>query len=100
MLASTPWKNKKAFDKPIHQRDSVSGLTRLHESVTGNITRITNIMNSDLACIFPEFTGMFPDIGSRTSLAILDRFTTPSEVVKAGIDKILNLSIGGFSNYV
>ena len=89
MLASTPWKDKWAFDKPIHQRDSVSGLTRLHESITRNITRITNIMNSDLACIFPEYADIFPDIGSKTSLAILDQFTTPSKVVKAGIDTLL-----------
>jgi len=86
MLASTPWKDKKVFDKPIHQRDSVSGLTRLHESVAGNITRITNIMNSDFACIFPEYTDIFQDIGSKTSLAILSRFTTLSAIVKAGID--------------
>ncbi len=88
MLASTPWRNKKAFDKPVHQRDSVSGLTRMHESVSRNITRITNIMNSDLACIFPEYTDIFPDICSKTSLAILDQFTTPSGIVKAGIDRL------------
>jgi transposase len=86
MLASTPWKDKKAFDEPIHQRDSLSGLTRLHETVAGNITRITNIMNSDLACIFPEYTDIFQGIGSKRSLAILSRFTTLSAIVKAGID--------------
>ncbi len=91
MLASTPWNSRKALDKPIHRREPVSGLTRLHESVTGNITRITNIVNSDLACVFPEFTRMFPDIGSKTSLAILEQFTTPSEVVKAGIDNVLKV---------
>lgn len=89
MLASTPWKNGKAFDKRIHRREPVSELTRLHESVTGNITRITNILKSDLACIFPEYIDMFSDMGSKTSLAILDQFSTPSGILKAGMDKVL-----------
>ena len=91
MLASTPWKDKNAFDRPLHKRNSVSELTRLHESVTRNMTRIANIMNSDLACIFPEFVEIFSDIGSKTSLVILEAFTTPSEIVKAGMDKLLKI---------
>ncbi|MCL6089928.1 MAG: IS110 family transposase [Candidatus Thermoplasmatota archaeon] len=91
MLASTPWKNRKAFDKPVHRKNTVSGLTRLHQSVTKNITRITNIIGSDLACVFPEFTDMFSDVGSKTSLAILDQFTTPSGIVNAGIDSVLKV---------
>ncbi|EQD58197.1 transposase, partial [mine drainage metagenome] len=91
MLASTPWKDRKAFDNTIHKREPVSGLTRLYESITRNVTRITNIINSDLACIFPEFTEVFPDVGSKTSIAILDRFTTPSGIVKEGIDSVLKV---------
>lgn len=89
MLAATPWMDINAFDKPIHRRTDVSGLTRLHESVTRNITRITNIMQSDLVCVFPEFTDIFPDICSKTSMAILEKFTTPSGMVKAGLDTVL-----------
>ena len=89
-LASTPWKDKKAFDKSAHRRDPVSSLTRLHESVTGNITRIRNIINSDLACVFSEFTDMLPDVGSKISLAILEQFTIPSVIVRSGIDALLS----------
>lgn len=93
MLASAPWKNKnkELFDKNVHRKDAVSGLTRLRQSVTKNITRITNIIGSDLACVFPEFTDVFSDIGSKTSLAILDQFTTPSLIVNAGIDNVLKV---------
>ncbi|EQD67074.1 transposase [mine drainage metagenome] len=91
MLASTPWKDRKAFGNTIHKREPVSGLTRLYESITRNVTRITNIINSDLACVFPEFTDVFPDVGSKTSMAILDRFTTPSGIVKEGIDGVLKV---------
>jgi len=89
MLASTPWMDKNAFDKPIHKREHVSELTRLHESVTRNITRVTNILKSDLVCIFPEYMDMFSDVGSKTPLAILDEFSTPSGILKAGMDKVL-----------
>lgn len=91
MLASTPWKDRRAFDKPTHRRDHLSELTRLHDSVTKNTTRITNIIGSDLACIFPEFTDMFPDIGTATSMAILDQFTTPEAIVKAGVERVWNV---------
>ncbi|OWP56613.1 MAG: hypothetical protein B2I17_05925 [Thermoplasmatales archaeon B_DKE] len=88
MLASTPWKDKKAFDKKTHRREPVSELTRLRESVSRNVTRITNLIGSDLACVFPEYTEIFPDIDSTTSLAILEQFTTPSGIVDAGIEKL------------
>ena len=91
MLASAPWKDKELFHKNVHRKDTVSGLTRLHQSVTTNITRITNIIGSDLACVFPEFTDVFSDIGSKTSMAILDQFTTPSLIEKAGIDNVLKV---------
>lgn len=91
MLASTPWKDRNAFNKNIHRREPVSEITRLRESVSKNITGITNIIGSDLACIFPEFTDMFPDMGSAISLAILNRFTTPGMIVKAGVETILKV---------
>ena len=99
MLASTPWMDNNAFDKPIHRREPVSGLTRLHQSVTRNITRITNIINSDLACIFPEFNNIFPDVGSKTSIAVLEKFTTPSNIVKAGLNTILKVMQGASRNH-
>ena len=89
-LASTPWKDRKAFDKSDHRRDPIPGLTRLHESVTGNITRIRKILNSDLACVFSEFPDMLPDVGSKTSMAILEQFTIPSVIVRSGIDALLS----------
>ncbi len=91
MLASTPWKDKKAFDRNTNVRDPLSELTRLHDSVTKNITRITNIIGSDLACIFPEFKEVFPDIGTAISLAILDQFTTPGAAVKVGMERVWNV---------
>jgi hypothetical protein len=75
LLAETPWISAKSNKKP-HSRNDLSDLTRLLQSVKRNMTRITNIMLSDLACIFPEFTSFFPDITSRTSLAVLEIYNT------------------------
>ena len=99
MLAATPWMDSNAFDKPIHRREPLSGLTRLHQSVTKNITRITNIINSDLACISPEFTSIFPDAGSKTAMAVLEKFTTPSNTVKAGLNTVLKAMQGASRNH-
>lgn len=89
MLASTPWLPGNASEKRPHIRGDESGLTRLLDSVRRNVTRIVNIISSDLACIFPEFTDIFPDIPSRTSIAILEKYTTPERIVKAGVDATL-----------
>ncbi len=90
-LASTPWNSRKVANKITHRRDPVSGLTRLRSSVSKNITRITNLINSDLACIFPEYLEMFQDISSLTSVALLENFTTPDKVVKSGIERVLKV---------
>lgn len=56
-----------------------------------NITRITNIIESDLSCTFPEFTDMFPDIASATSMALLEQLTAPAIMVNAGADNLLEI---------
>lgn len=94
MLASTPWIpqiGKSVVDRPIHERDPASGLTRLYQSVKKNITRITNIIESDIACIFPEFTDMFSDIVSATSMALLEQLTIPPLIVNSGIENVLKI---------
>ncbi len=90
LLASTPWISEKPDKKP-HLRDGVSELTRLLQIVKRNVTRITNMILSDLACVFPEYTEFFPDISSKTSLAILERYTTPEKVLKAGEENLYSI---------
>ncbi|MCL5873920.1 MAG: IS110 family transposase [Candidatus Thermoplasmatota archaeon] len=99
VLASTPWNSKKIANKITHRRDPLSGLTRLRESVSENITRITNIIESDLACIFPEYVEMFQGVSSATSVALLQNFTTPDKAVKSGVDRILNVMAKSSKNH-
>lgn len=94
MLASVPWKDKKVLNKRPHVRDPISELTRLLEVIKKNTTRITNVIASDLAVIFPEFTVLFPDITSKTSLALLEKFPTPKEVVDSGLESVLAVMQG------
>ena len=49
--------------------------------VNRNMTRIGNYINSDLAAVFPEFCDLI-SIESKTGLAILEKYTLPSEISK------------------
>ncbi len=55
-----------------------------------NITRTSNMMSADLAEVFPEFLDFFPDITSKTALAMLERYPVPEIMVKSGMEDILN----------
>lgn len=90
LLASSPWDNEKAMERKPHVRDNVSSLTRLLESVKKDITRISNVMSADLAEVFPEFLNFFPDITSKTALALLEKYSTPENLVKSGLEDVLN----------
>ena len=90
LLASAPWDNEKAMERRPHVRDSVSSLTRLLESVKKNITRVGNLISADLACVFPEFLNMFPDIMSKTSLAMLEKYSIPGNILKSGLGDVLD----------
>ena len=90
LLASAPWDNEKAMERKPHVRDSVSSLTRLLESVKKNVTRISNMMSADLAEVFPEFLGFFPDITSSTALGLLEKYSTPENLVKSGLEDVFN----------
>ena len=78
------------MEKKPHVRDSVSSLTRLLESVKNNVTRIINVMSADLAEVFPEFLDFFPDITSSTALALLEKYSIPENLVKSGMEDVLN----------
>ena len=90
LLASSPWDNEKAMERKPHVRDDISIVTRLLESVKKNVTRISNMMSADLAEVFLEFLGMFPEITSKTALALLEKYPTPENVVKSGLEAVLN----------
>ena len=90
LLASSPWDNENAMKKKPHVRDSISSLTRLLESVKNNVTRIINVMSADLAEVFPEFLEFFPDITSSTALGLLEKYSIPENLVKSGLEDVLN----------
>lgn len=87
MLASTPWLPEDPGKIP-HARDDVSSITRLLQSVKKNVTRIINTMSADLACVFPEFLVLFPDVASKTSLTVLGKYSIPEKIVKSGIEDV------------
>ncbi len=90
LLASAPWGSKKAMERKPHVRDNTSVVTRLMESVKKNVTRISNMMSADLAEVFPEFIDVFPDLTSKTALAMLEKYSVPGNIVKSGIEDVFN----------
>ena len=87
ILASTRRLMPSILDRGNHERSDLSGLTRLAEMLKNNITRITNQVKSDLAAVFPEYP-YYEDVDSKTSLEILERFTTPEILRNSSPDDI------------
>ena len=90
ILASTAIRKPEILDSQNHERSPLSGLTRLMDSIKCNVTRITNLIKSDLAAVFPEYP-FYEDIDSKTSLEILRRYATPESIVAAPLDEIVEL---------
>lgn len=91
ILAATPWMDRNAAGKAGHSRSALSEITRLRELVNRNITRIANYINSDLAAVFPEFRDLV-SIESNTGLAILEKYTLPSEISKLSTSDLVSIA--------
>lgn len=90
ILASTAKLMPKILDRDSHERGSLSALTRLAESIGENITRVRNQIKSDIAAIFPEYP-YYDEIDSKTSLDILEKYTTPEMLMNAQISELSSL---------
>ncbi len=60
------------------------------DSIKSSITSLENMIKSDIDAIFPEYP-FYDDIDSSTSLAILQRYTTPEAMVNASINDITSV---------
>ena len=90
ILAAVPWRDNKYGERANHIRSELSELTRMREVITVNVTRIVNYINADLTVVFPEFTDLLT-IDSKTGMAILEKYTTPDNIITLSKDKLLNL---------
>lgn len=88
VLAASAIRKPKVLERPNHERYPVSGLTRLMDSIKGNMTRISNQIKSDMVALFPEYP-FYEDIDSRTSLEILKTYATPEAINAAPMDEIV-----------
>ena len=91
ILASTARLDTYSVSKG-HERLPESGLTRLLEQLKRNATMILNIIASDLAAVFPEYTETF-EIDSKVSLRILERYPIPEEIIKGDTGDLFALRI-------
>lgn len=98
VLASTARLDPSAMDSRGHKRMPESGLTRMLEQLKNSATIITNMIGSDLAAVFPEYTDIF-DIEAKTSLKILEKYATPENIRNANLDELFALINTGKGHY-
>ena len=87
-LAAIPWRKRGMKDAHSHERDELSELTRMHETVDRNIIRIVNNIWSDLAVVFPEFPQLIDDLKSKTALTLLERYAVPANMAKPPVKEL------------
>ena len=81
-----------------HDRLPESGLTRLLEQLKSSTTAISNLIASDLAAVFPEYTRIF-EIDSKVSLRILEKYATPDNIRNADEMELYGLMDTGKGHY-
>jgi len=69
---------------------NLRGFAKLREQKVVELGIQRNILHSIVDVIFPEYGSVFKKLEGKTSLHILKIFTTPEEIVKAGIQRITN----------
>jgi transposase len=99
-LASLPWMDVGYQENDSHQRYAISNLTRLHQKMQHNETRLVNYLRADLAQIFPEFSQQVKDIDTKTVFAILEKYPTPTLLINIPVEELARLisqnSRGGY----
>lgn len=90
-LASLPWIDIKYKEMNSHKRHSVSDLTRLYQKMQRIETQLKNSLNSDIIRIFPEFVQFIKDNDSKTVLMILDKYSTPANLLEESEEKLIQL---------
>ena len=98
-LASIPWKKKGMQGARSHERDELSELTRMHEAVDRNITRIVNNIWSDLAVVFPELAQLIDDLKLKTALTLLERYAVPASIAKASVKELTRVVSNASRNH-
>ena len=69
---------------------NLRGFAKLREQKVVELGIQRNILHSIVDVIFPEYSSVFKKLEGKTSLHMLKTFTTPEEIVKAGIQRITN----------
>ena len=90
ILAATAIRKPNILESHNHERSTLSGITRLLESVKRNVTRINNQIKADLAAVFPEYP-FYEEIDSKTSLAILEACPVPEVLRNVKIEELYQL---------
>jgi len=84
--------------KPTTPRDKeleeLRDLCRFRRGRIREQTRLKNRLHKGIMEVFPEYRGLFRDITCKSSLAVLKRYPTPEEILKAPLEELSSLSYG------
>lgn len=78
---------------PVQAVADLRALSRQHSDTTKDITRYANRLTALLDQAFPGYAGIFADITGKSSLAVLEQYPTPRDVLAAGEGDLMVLLI-------
>lgn len=76
------------YQKQEAHWDHLRHLTRQHEAMTQMYVQTKLQFQAVLDQVFPTYEGVFGDLYSTVSLETLERYSSPEEAKKAGVDKL------------
>ena len=81
----------KPSNMPVNEIAALRSLCRLHQDIKDDITQYTNRLMALLDQAFPKYCDIFSRITCKTSLAVLERFPTPHDILNASKHEIFLL---------
>ena len=76
------------FDLPI---EDLKILTRAFVKLSEQRTSFVNQLSATVEQVMPRFNRVFADVGSKTSLEILECYASPDQMLKASKEEMINL---------
>lgn len=75
---------------PMHTIGALRALARQHHEIKCDITRYTNRLTAILDQFFPGYDKIFSEITAKGSMAVLERWPTPEDILSAGESELID----------
>lgn len=78
---------------PIQAIGDLRALSRQHHDIKQDVTRYTNRLTALLDQAFPGYSSIFADTAGKSSLAVLEQYPTPRDILAAGEGELMELLV-------